>query len=655
MPSILVSLVSRSSKRSGLGILDTDTGFHYLQDDHSANYSSSMAFYRDIVTIGKQFYVVTPYSIRVFNLDRSANLPFFTSKQEIVHFDWPLATNLPTYIGLVPILHSLNRHRIFVANNSNCSIDELTLKGDFIQRHSLWEIAPDIFKQPKQFTMQFTYGQIRHLCETTDGKIYLTIANCNSSEEGKIIDFSTGEPFLGGLFNPHGGIISHELYFLQVTAEELYWKSHHNGILQAYDVKDNKSINPDGVAWQTTLQNVTEIKDGNAQQFRGMAIASDKIYCGAGFFGPPNKQKIPNRIVSFDIKTGCQLKSYDLPDLKKFRTPRVFGMALLPDDWQLPRPDKLTFFLAGKPVTPEMYRPPPSLSHPSWNNEKLEPLPVNKIEDKQTPNVFEGIESVQAPEQKKELSISIDHVSLCYRRTGNFFLAFNKKKRTSMEFWALRNASAFIYEGDTVGLIGRNGSGKSTFSMLISGALTPDRGKVTTNGKVQLLALGIGFRPQLTGRENVLISGSILGMSRKEIKLRMDEIEDFAELGDFFDEPIRTYSAGMKSRLGFAVSTAVQPDILILDEVMSTGDAAFRNKANKRIKEMRERTKTVIVVSHNPAQVKEMCSRVLWLEQGTLLMNGNTETILPIYECFCKNPDQWLTDNPESAGLLTRL
>lgn len=633
MASILVSLVSRSSKRSGLGILDTDTGFHYLQDDHSAGYSSSMAFYRDIVTIGKQFYVVTPYSIRVFNVNRNANIPFFTSEQEIVQFDWPLATNLPTYIGLVPILHSLNRRRIFVANNSNCSIDELTLKGDFIRRHSLWEIAPDIFKQPKKFTMQFTYGQIRHLCETTDGKIYLTIANCNSSEEGKIIDFSTGEPFLGGLYNPHGGIISHGLYFLQVTTDKLYWKSHHNGILQAYDVKDNKSINRDGIAWQTTLQNVAGIKDGNAQQFRGMAIACDKIYCGAGFFGPPNKQKIPNRIVSFDIKTGCQLESYDLPDLKKFRTPRVFGMTLLPDDWQLPRPDKLTFYLAGKPVTPEMNRSPSPLSHPSSNREKLK-----KKESK-----------------KRELSISIDHVSLCYRRSGNFFLAFNKKKRISMEFWALRNASAFIYEGDTVGLIGRNGSGKSTFSMLISGALTPDIGKVTTNGKVQLLALGIGFRPQLTGRENVLISGSILGMSRKEVKLRMDEIEEFAELGDFFDEPIRTYSAGMKSRLGFAVSTAVQPDILILDEVMSTGDAAFRNKANKRIKEMRERTKTVIVVSHNPAQVKEMCSRILWLEQGTLLMKGSTETILPIYECFCKNPDQWLTDNPETAGLLTRL
>lgn len=209
----------------------------------------------------------------------------------------------------------------------------------------------------------------------------------------------------------------------------------------------------------------------------------------------------------------------------------------------------------------------------------------------------------------------------------------------------MRDVDLTIYEGETLGVIGRNGSGKSTISMIISGSLKPDSGTVTVNGRVQLLALGIGFRPTMTGRENVMISGCILGLSRREMKAKMKEIEEFAELGDFFDEPVKIYSAGMRSRLGFAVSTAVNPDILILDEVMTTGDAAFRRKANKRMEEMRARTKTVIIVSHNPGQLREQCSRVVWLEKGHLVMDGGAGEVLPVYEEFCRNPGKWRLEN----------
>lgn len=244
-------------------------------------------------------------------------------------------------------------------------------------------------------------------------------------------------------------------------------------------------------------------------------------------------------------------------------------------------------------------------------------------------------------------SVVLKNVSLCYRRSASFFLARNKRLRENKEFWALRDVTLTINEGETVGLIGRNGSGKSSISMIISGALQPDTGEVLTRGKVQLLAIGIGFRPTMTGRENVMVSGSILGMSRREVRQKMDEIEEFAELGDFFDEPVNIYSAGMKSRLGFAVSTAVNPDILILDEVMSTGDAAFRQKANKRMEAMRERTKTVIIVSHSPEQLRELCSRVVWLEKGRLLMEGSVDEVLPYYEDFCRQPIKWLQRNKD--------
>ncbi len=275
------------------------------------------------------------------------------------------------------------------------------------------------------------------------------------------------------------------------------------------------------------------------------------------------------------------------------------------------------------------------------NDVKKEAVTCEKPEDKIVNNIERGVNT------NKTISISFDNVSLCYRISRASLFSFGKKNKSIKEYWALRDVTFDVFEGDTLGLIGRNGSGKSTASMIISGALKPDKGKIFTNGKVQLLALGIGFRPQLTGRDNVMISGTILGLSRAKMKERMDEIEEFAELGDFFDEPIRTYSAGMKSRLGFAVSTAIEPDILVLDEVMSTGDAAFRKKANKRMDEMRGRTKTVVVVSHNPGQIKELCSRVVWLEKGRMVMEGKTEDVLPQYQKFCDNPKNWFAHNPE--------
>lgn len=257
-----------------------------------------------------------------------------------------------------------------------------------------------------------------------------------------------------------------------------------------------------------------------------------------------------------------------------------------------------------------------------------------------------ALQSAGAGLPAKSPVVCLENVSLCYRRSASFFLATkNKNLRAAKEFWVLRNVSLALYEDETIGLIGRNGSGKSTISMIISGSLQPDQGQVTVRGRVQLLALGVGFRPAMTGRENVIISGSILGMSRREIREKMDEIEAFADLGDFFDEPVKNYSSGMKSRLGFAVSTVINPDILILDEVMSTGDAAFRKKANQRMTEMRERTKTVILVSHSPDQIRELCSRIIWLDKGRIIRDGPVDTVLPEYEEFCKHPHQWLKKN----------
>ena len=242
--------------------------------------------------------------------------------------------------------------------------------------------------------------------------------------------------------------------------------------------------------------------------------------------------------------------------------------------------------------------------------------------------------------------VSFDNVSLCFRKHSSLFELFFNTKR-EMDFWALQDISFRIYEGETLGIIGRNGSGKSTLSLVCTKVYQPDKGKIEINGQVQLLALAVGFQKQLSGRENVYISGSLLGLKTSEIRERMDEIEDFADIGDFMDEQVRTYSSGMRSRLAFAIATAIRPDILILDEVMATGDNAFQAKAMDRMKNLHSLTKCAIVVSHSPAQLKQLCNKVIWLEKGRVVMQGEPTPVLDAYQAFCKNPKEWMAKNSE--------
>ena len=243
--------------------------------------------------------------------------------------------------------------------------------------------------------------------------------------------------------------------------------------------------------------------------------------------------------------------------------------------------------------------------------------------------------------------VVFDHVSLCFYKHSSIFELMFKSRKKPRDFWALQEISFTIYMGETLGVIGRNGSGKSTLSLVCTKVYRPDEGRVVINGRVQLLALGVGFEKRLTGRENVYISGSLLGLKTSEIRQRMDEIEDFADIGEFMDEPVRTYSSGMKSRLGFSIATAIRPDILILDEVMATGDKAFKDKAMERMENLHSMARCALVISHEPGQLKKICNKVLWLEKGRIVMQGDPAPVLTAYEEFCKNPGKWRDGHPE--------
>jgi lipopolysaccharide transport system ATP-binding protein len=199
------------------------------------------------------------------------------------------------------------------------------------------------------------------------------------------------------------------------------------------------------------------------------------------------------------------------------------------------------------------------------------------------------------------------------------------------DFEALKGISFTIRDGETVGIVGRNGSGKSTTLKIIAGVYRPSSGIAEVSGHVALIELGAGFQPDLTGRENIVLSGLLLGLSRREIKSREESIVEFAELGDFIDSPVKQYSTGMYMRLGFAIASEVDPDILLMDEILAVGDTAFQQKCMARIQDFRRMGKTIVYVSHSAVAVVELCSRALLLHEGVLVADGSPDDVIDRY------------------------
>lgn len=216
-----------------------------------------------------------------------------------------------------------------------------------------------------------------------------------------------------------------------------------------------------------------------------------------------------------------------------------------------------------------------------------------------------------------------------------YLIKMIKREIHYSEYWALRDINFTIEKGDRVGILGLNGAGKSTLLKVIAGVFKPTEGKVTKFGKVApLLELGAGFDAQYTGKENIYLYGAVLGYSKEFIDRKYDEIVEFSELEEFINVPLKNYSSGMKSRLGFSIATVVSPKILILDEVLSVGDAKFRKKSEKKIMDMFDSGVTVLFVSHSLAQVRRLCNKAMILEKGKLIAYGDIEEISKQYEAM---------------------
>ncbi len=214
------------------------------------------------------------------------------------------------------------------------------------------------------------------------------------------------------------------------------------------------------------------------------------------------------------------------------------------------------------------------------------------------------------------------------------FLGIGKKNREIKEFWALRNVSFEVYDGEAIGIVGLNGSGKSTLLNIVDKSLGSSAGELEINGEVSQIAIGAGLKDGLTGRDNIRLKGTMMGLSKQEIEDRMDDIIQFSELGPFIDRQVKDYSSGMRSKLAFSIAINHDPDILIIDEALSVGDSTFAAKSAKKMFEFRERGKTIFVVSHNVNQIKKWTDKVVWLHYGEVKEYGKTEDVLPKYQAF---------------------
>ena len=241
--------------------------------------------------------------------------------------------------------------------------------------------------------------------------------------------------------------------------------------------------------------------------------------------------------------------------------------------------------------------------------------------------------------EDKRIMVDVDHVTvrfnLANQKVDNlkeYCIRMLKKELLFQEFFAVKDVSFQIRRGEAWGIVGSNGSGKSTILKAVSGILKPWEGSITVNGSIApLIELGAGFDGNLTARENIFLNGCILGHSEKYMKEHFDEIVEFAGLEKFLDSPIKNYSSGMKARLGFAVATSVKPDLLIVDEILSVGDFRFRKKCEQRIQEMLDRGTTLLYVSHTMPEVLRICQKAMWMDKGVIRMSGSAEEVCDAY------------------------
>lgn len=636
----LISLFSSQDNTGGIAVYDLDREMPlYAQLIDFRGLPGRICHIRGISSLGERLYAVSPFALFIFKpgIKRNGH-PALILEKTVILREWLLG---PGQQGnLHTVYASSKTNRIYISFNSQCAIDTFDPDGNFIERAYLWELSSECFPLPDLVSLHsgYRFGIVRHIFEDEIGLV-LSASFVNDSSHGALLLANRGKFLLNTPFNLHGCIVHKgKAYLSDIESGSIHvlpWPIPENFTFTQAVRKLSPIVNES--QWPKSVQNV-----------RGMMVLHDRLISGICHFGKVEPTQVPPRLVEFDLVTGEQKAEHFLPSIPGLSGAQAYAIIDVPP-WLTELVEAIKepqFFLGDHHLTSNFRcganvpiihaASEPATSSPGQTKDEFSAKKNNLPTEESTTQISQS-----------RTVLVLERVGLCFIRKSRTLFEWNKYLKQNRTSWALRDINFTLKEKEIVGIVGRNGSGKSTLSLVCAGVFKPDTGRISIQGKVQLLALGVGFKRELTGRENVFIGASLLGLSRKKIQRLLPEIEAFAELGEFIDEPVRTYSSGMRSKLGFAVSTVVEPEILILDEALSVGDKAFQDKAMARMRHMQQKAKSVLIVSHNPSQLKKFCTRVIWMEKGKLMMDGDPGNVIYSYENFCKNPEKWLQRHRE--------
>ncbi len=627
MNDLILSLASVNHKQEVM-IYDLSGEIYYLQTEKLIEESIDKSVTH--ITVGEKYlYVTGYYSLKLYSLNSAMIL-----EKEIILPKWCHGYNKQDYCDKTLLL-SIKEEKLFVSDNKNFEIDVFDLEGHLLYSRNILEYK-ELFKQPQIIGEMYLFGKIKQVLEDGHGRNFLLISERNMTKKGGVVELDTGRIILSNLDEPDNAIFVNEMLIVLKNSKEI----------TAYEYCPKTSF--DMIEWSVgrTIWNMSlDEADNDMLSLTGLYAQDGFLFCG---FASSNKMLINNNydwgIFKISLKDGTIIEKTPMPLVRRLHNPHVLAITGIHNKF-VPKLEKSFVQEQGQEQEQEI---------PDKNDDNIiNDIDSSKPKEKNINNkmVFELDKKPNERrdyferDHSKKIAIELDKVSLTYTRNAGFFFAFNKKLRKKFDFKALDSISCEVYEGDVIGLIGRNGAGKSTLSKVLTRVYEPDSGNIVVNGSVQLLSLGAGFRAELTGRENIYLNAALLGVSKQRADDLFDDIIGFSEIGNFLDEPIKTYSSGMRSRLAFGIATSIYPEILILDEVMSTGDGAFRKRASERLDELKNRVKSIIIISHNSNVIKTQCNRVIWLDKGRLIMQGESSMIMPIYDNFCLNPNKWLKDN----------
>ncbi|HYD64548.1 ATP-binding cassette domain-containing protein [Azospirillum sp.] len=555
----------------------------------------------------------------VFRVSGSSDGPVIGLERRVARPEWlPSTANGG---GLLAVHASAARARVLVVATRADTIDEFTLDGDFVDSRHVLSVCPALFggvTPTGAGARGLTF--LNGLAEDARGRLFAVLGEIRGTGRGAVMSWDTGEVLLSDLPMPYGARI-HENSFYVSLAED--------GVIREYELADGALESVAGATPRLLRAGISDPDRPDSPRFlRQPVIVGDKIWCPDAHGSRSAEVHCLPHLVQFGRTSGAFERAIFVPTKAPLSPPMLLGLQPVPAAWR----DWLPPAVAPRTeIGPKSLAKALGLSRPAARKRGREPVPTVPGEAAVPPSEL----SSPAKGSDRPVVIDFDQVGISYQRLERSGLG--RLLRGRQPFWALRDVSFAIRERETVAVIGRNGSGKSTIAKVIAGVFQADRGAVRVDGRACILTLGTGFKSNLSGYDNIFISGALMGASRREISRKLDEIVSFAELADFIDAPVREYSSGMRSRLAFAIATAMTPDILVLDEALAAGDHAYRERARTRLSRLIEAARCMILISHQMSFVRETCQRVIWLDKGRLIMDGPTEPVIDAYMRFSRD------------------